>query len=145
MRRITWELKIHDAEEKPLKFSGPEDVYQFLVSLGIRDRERETLTVLLLNRRKELMGYETVSLGTADAAIVHPREVYRAAVSAGADCIIIAHNHPSGDPRPSREDSAVTLKLQEAGEILGIPLQDHIIIAAGNDGYNCMEGKTVPE
>lgn len=88
----------------------------------------EHFVVLLLDTKHVVLGMQTVSIGSLDAATVHPREVFKAAVLMNASCIIAAHNHPSGDPTPSSSDRAVTERLREAGEILGIPLLDHIVI-----------------
>jgi DNA repair protein RadC len=95
--------------------------------------DREHLIRLDLDNRNRIIGEETVSIGTAGAAIVTAREVFRGALLAGATrAIIIVHNHPSGDPQPSEEDRQVHEKLAEAGQILGIPVVDFIVI--GEEG-----------
>ena len=75
------------------------------------------------------MGQETVSIGSLNASIVHPREVFRPAVVASAAATVLVHNHPSGDPEPSEEDLSITKRLVEAGEVLGITVLDHVIVA----------------
>jgi DNA repair protein RadC len=90
--------------------------------------DREMVVVLLLNTRKKLVGIHTAGMGTVDEAIVHPREVFKSAILAGAKAIIAGHNHPGGDPTPSPEDIAITQRLREAGRLLGIELLDHVII-----------------
>ena len=86
---------------------------------------------LLMNTKNQVLAIKTVSVGDLSSSIVHPREVFKDAVLASAASLIIAHNHPSGDPTPSAEDIAVTRRLMDAGEILGIELLDHIIIGDG--------------
>jgi DNA repair protein RadC len=111
---------------KPVR--GPDDV---LALLGKRlfDESREHFVVILLNTRHEAVGVETVSIGSLNACIVHPREVFKQAVLVSAAAIICAHNHPSGDPEPSEEDLAITQRLAKVGELLGISLLDHVIVA----------------
>ena len=108
---------------------GPDDVVKF-VGTRLRREPREHFLVLLLNARHEVMGRETVSVGSLNASIVHPREVFRPAVLASAAATVLVHNHPSGDPEPSEEDLAITKRLVEAGELLGISVLDHVIVAS---------------
>lgn len=95
--------------------------------------EREYLVAFALNVKNHLIGIIPVSVGAMSSSIVHPREVFRAAILMGASGIIVAHNHPSGDPEPSPEDISVTTRLAEAGGILGIDVLDHIIV--GGEKY----------
>ena len=111
---------------KPVR--GPDDVVA-LIGRKLLAESREHFVVLLLNARHECVAVETVSIGSLNASIVHPREVFRPAVLAAAASIIVAHNHPSGDPEPSPEDLAVTRRLREAGDLLGIELLDHLVVA----------------
>ena len=90
---------------------------------------REHFVVLMLDGRHRPIAYQVVSIGTATASLVHPREVFQAAVSVGAVAVIVAHNHPSGDPSPSREDREVTDRLNRAGEVMGIRLLDSVVVA----------------
>lgn len=90
---------------------------------------KESFRGLCLNSRYKLIHSETISIGTIDASIIHPREVFRPAIEHGASAIIVAHNHPSGILKATAEDLEVTRKLQEAGELLGIELLDHLIIS----------------
>lgn len=94
----------------------------------VRGVAQETFLVALLDARNHLLGIERVFTGTLTGVDVHPREVFRAAVLAGAAAIVVAHNHPSGDVAPSAADHALTGRLQEAGELLGIPLLDHLVL-----------------
>lgn len=89
---------------------------------------RECFGLLALNARSKLIGAEIVSIGTATAALVHPREIFRPAIALGAVTIVVFHNHPSGDPTPSNEDRDLTARLIEAGKILGIPVVDSIVV-----------------
>jgi DNA repair protein RadC len=118
-------------ERRPV-LSSPRAVWRHL-ALELRDRDRERFLALCLNTRNELMREVVVSMGSLNASIVHPREVFKPALACSAAAIVIAHNHPSGDPSPSREDHEVTRALSEAGTLLDIPLHDHIIIGA--DSY----------
>jgi DNA repair protein RadC len=93
--------------------------------------DREHLVVLLVDSRHRVVGINTVSIGTASASLVHPREVLKPAVLVGAAAFIIGHNHPSGDEQPSAEDKEATRRLARAGELMGIPLLDHVIIGNG--------------
>ena len=112
--------------------STPRAVWRHL-ALELRDRERERFLALCLNTRNELIREVVVSVGSLNASIVHPREVFKPALSCAAAGLVIAHNHPSGDPAPSREDREVTRAISEAGRILDVPLHDHVIIGA--DSY----------
>lgn len=86
----------------------------------------------MLNTKNKVIGYHLVSIGTLNSSLVHPREVFRPAIIAGANSIILAHNHPSGDTTPSNEDMKLTLRLDEAGKMVGVVVLDHVII--GTDG-----------
>jgi DNA repair protein RadC len=100
---------------------------------GVRwaDEAVEVFMVLLLNVKHEPIAYHLVSRGILTATLVHPREVYRPAIVGGAAAIIVAHNHPSGDPAPSVDDRELTIRLRDAGELIGIPLLDHVVLGSG--------------
>ena len=87
--------------------------------------------MLLLDGRHRLIAEEEVSWGTLTASLVHPREVFREAIRVAAAALILVHNHPSGDPRPSAEDRAVTRRLVGAGRLIGIDVLDHVIVSEG--------------
>ena len=87
--------------------------------------------MLLINAKGDIIGEETVTIGDISSSIVHPRESFASAIKRGAAAVIFVHNHPSGDPEPSKEDIAVTKRLCRAGEILGIRVLDHVIIGDG--------------
>lgn len=107
---------------------SPVDVARFVRQLVANDA-REHFVALMLDARHRPVAYQVVSVGTATASLVHPREVYQAAVGLGACAVIVAHNHPSGDPSPSREDREVTGRLVRAGAVLGIRLLDSVVVA----------------
>jgi DNA repair protein RadC len=106
---------------------SPQDAAELLLD-EMRFLHKEHFVCIFLNTKNHLIAKETMSIGTLNASIVHPREVYRAAIERGAASIICLHNHPSGDPTPSREDIDLTVRLDEAGKLLGIDLLDHIVI-----------------
>jgi DNA repair protein RadC len=110
---------------------GPEAVHRLLAP-ELEGRRREQFLVLLLDGRHRLKRWERVSEGTLTTSLVHPREVFAPAVREGAAAVLVAHNHPSGDPEPSPEDLAVTRRLSEAGRLLGIPLLDHVVLGGGS-------------
>ena len=95
----------------------------------IRRKKKEHFVVLYLNARNQLIRKETVSIGTLNANIVHPREVFQPAVVASAASIILVHNHPSGDTSPSRDDIELTKRMLSAGEMMGIDVLDHVIVS----------------
>ena len=107
---------------------GPEDLYKLLrPRIGAEDREH--FVAVLLSTRNAVIGIETISVGSLNASIVHPREVFKPAIVHSASAIALAHNHPSGDPEPSNEDIAITRRMLEAGRLLGIELLDHVVVA----------------
>jgi DNA repair protein RadC len=110
----------------------------------LADRDRETVAALLLATNHRPLGIHVVSVGTLDSAPVHPREVFKAAVLANAASLIIAHNHPSGDPTPSRADHQILHRLARAGALLGIPVLDYIIVGAGGAYWSAREGGCMP-
>jgi DNA repair protein RadC len=91
--------------------------------------------VLLLSPKNNVIGVNTVSVGSLTASVVHPRECFKPAILSNAAAIILAHNHPSGQPRPSQEDRVLTVRLVAAGKLLGISVLDHVIIGDGTSAY----------
>lgn len=110
--------------------AGPADAAQILME-SLRHLEQEEFHVLMLNTKNQLLGSERISVGSLNASIVHPREVFKQAIRQSANAVILAHNHPSGDPTPSQEDAQVTARLVEAGQLLGIEVLDHLVIGDG--------------
>ena len=109
-----------------------------LISSEMRNARKEHFAILCLNSRRQLVHQETVSIGTLSASLVHPREVFIPAIAHASAAIVAVHNHPSGDTTPSTEDRDVTRRLQRGGELLGIPLADHVVVAA-NGFYSFRE------
>ncbi|WP_066632918.1 RadC family protein [Desulfolucanica intricata] len=130
-------LASRPAEEKPC-IKSPEDAAG-LVMEDMRYLDREYFRALLLNTKNHVLGLETISIGTLNSSSVHPRELFRNAIKRSAAALILVHNHPSGDPTPSREDLAVTKRLEETGKIIGIEVLDHIII--GDNKFVSLKAK----
>lgn len=114
----------------------PMDALPHLSWLG--ECRRERFHVLYLDSRRRLLASNTVSLGTLDSSLVHPREVFREAIELNASALLVAHNHPSGDPEPSPDDLALTARLSRAARLLGFVLVDHLIIG-GKDWISLRE------
>jgi DNA repair protein RadC len=107
---------------------NPESVVK-AIRASIKDKAKEHFKLILLNPRNKIIRISTISIGTLNASLVHPREVFKDAITHSAASVVLAHNHPSGDPEPSEDDLKITKKLVESGKILGIEVLDHIIIA----------------
>ncbi len=109
------------------------------IRASITDKAKEHFKLILLNTRNKIIRIGTISVGTLNASLVHPREVFREALVHSAFSVILAHNHPSGDCEPSEEDLRITKRLQEAGRIMGVEVLDHIIVTA--TGYFSFKAK----
>lgn len=109
---------------------------------NLRGLNKEHFIILMLNTKNFLLGIETVSIGSLNSSIVHPRELFKSAINKSAAAIILAHNHPSGDATPSREDIEVTKRIKSGGQLLGIDVIDHIIIG-DNSYYSFKEEKMI--
>ena len=114
---------------------SPADVFQHFHP-RLRHASQERFFVVLLDGRHRVIRHELVSQGTLTASLVHPREVFRPALREAAAAVVLVHNHPSGDPTPSQEDREVTERLARAGEILGVPVLDHVVVA--ERGYSSL-------
>lgn len=108
----------------------PVDIYNLLAD-EMRLLAQEIFKVVILNTKNEVIKIETVTIGTINTNIIHPRELFRPAIRANANTVILIHNHPSGDPEPSREDILITKKLIDASRIIDIEIEDHVIIGDG--------------
>ncbi|MBU8565686.1 DNA repair protein RadC [Virgibacillus pantothenticus] len=117
---------------------SPEDGADYVME-ELRSLNQEHFVALFLNTKNQIIHRQTIFIGSLNASIVHPREVYREAVKRSAASVIVAHNHPSGDPTPSQEDIHVTRRLVESGKMIGIELIDHLII--GNRNYVSLKEK----
>lgn len=115
--------------ERPLAdlVEGPEDAHGIFAPL-LEDLDQEAVAVLCLGARHQPLHVGIVAMGALNSAAVHPREVFRTAVAVNAAALVLAHNHPSGDPEPSEDDVRLTRRLQRCGETLGIELLDHLVI-----------------
>ncbi|MFY9463005.1 MAG: DNA repair protein RadC [Candidatus Sungiibacteriota bacterium] len=114
---------------------SPEEVWQELKD--IRNQKKEHFIIFFLDARNQEIAREVISVGTLTMSVVHPREVFETAIARSAAQILLAHNHPSGDPEPSGEDIRVTAQLIEAGKILGIQILDHVIVSG--TGFRSMK------
>jgi DNA repair protein RadC len=124
------------------KIQSPNDIFNIAQNV-IRSNEyaEENLWLITLDTKNNITGIFTVSTGSLNSSIVHPREIFKRAVLQNAASIIICHNHPSGDPTPSQEDINTTKRIYDAGKILGIELLDHVII--GDNKYTSLKEKGV--
>jgi DNA repair protein RadC len=111
--------------------SNPRAVYEFLAP-RMAHLHREQFHVVLLTAKNQVIAVECVSEGTLTASLVHPREIFKSAIRRSAHAVILAHNHPSGDPTPSREDREVTTRLVQAGRLIGIEVLDHLVVGQGH-------------
>ncbi len=121
--------RLENFPEETLKpvIKSPEDVIK-VMKKHFKGKKKEHFWILSLDTRNRLINSKEVSVGSLDSTIVHPREVFKEAISASAASVIFVHNHPSGDPEPSEEDIKLTKRLVQAGDIIGIDVLDHIIL-----------------
>lgn len=117
-------------KSKKILVNNPDAIANLFME-EMRYYKKEFFKVLLLNSKGEIISIEKASVGDLSSAIVHPREVFQAAIRRSASAVVFVHNHPSGNPEPSREDEEITCRLVEAGKILGIQVLDHIVIGDG--------------
>ncbi len=127
-----------DGPGKPVQ--TPEEAYKSMQS-KLSGKKKEHFYVLCLNTRGRVNDTRQVSIGNLDSSLVHPREVFKDAISTYASTVIFVHNHPSGDLEPSAEDINLTKRLVEAGELLGIPVIDHIIVS--DKGYTSLKSRNL--
>ena len=121
---------------------SPEEAYNAIKTItNVQEEAQEVFGILILNTKHKIVAVHEISRGTLNGSMVHPREVFKTAVLHNAAAIICFHNHPSGDPKPSKEDIEITKRLVEAGEILGIGILDHIIV--GDDRYVSLKERGV--
>lgn len=123
--------RLETFDEAPkYKINSPEDVYRRIYP-RMREHKKEMFIEMCLDTKNQVIKEDIISIGSLNANIVHPREVFKLALSESAAHIIVVHNHPSGDPTPSREDIEITKKLVETGKVMGIDVFDHVIIGDG--------------
>jgi len=123
---------------EPYIIRSPDDVV-LLVKEKMRHLDREHFQALLLNTKHHVICRDEVSIGTLNSSTVHPRELFKNAIKKNAAALVLIHNHPSGDPTPSKEDIEVTRRLEKAGKIIGIEILDHIII--GGNSYTSLKAQ----
>ena len=129
---------VRDPHQPTQIISGHKDVAELLQGY-FKNHDREEFVVVCLDQKHKVSVINSVSTGSLSETLVHPREVFKAAILANSAAIIIAHNHPSGDTTPSAEDKILTTRLREAGKILGIELLDHIIIGDPGTTFSFVE------
>lgn len=127
-----------ETAEKQLDFHTPRTIAQYYME-DLRHKKQEHMKLLLLNTKSRLISEKDISVGTVNAAIISPREIFIEALQKSAVYIILLHNHPSGDPTPSVEDVQLTIQIKEAGNLIGVELLDHIII--GDNCYTSLKEK----
>ena len=120
-----------EPELKNYDIKNPQSVVK-AIRASIKDKAKEHFKLILLDTRNKIIGISTISIGTLNASLVHPREIFKEAIIHNSASVVLAHNHPSGDPEPSEEDLTITERLVESGKILGIEVIDHIIIGKTN-------------
>ena len=137
IRTVTWrfkesiELDQELANKRSVVIRSPVDVFQNYQSL-FKDHVRERFIVFWLNSANKVLGFEVITEGLLNSSLTHPREVFRGAIVSTCASVILAHNHPSGNPEPSQEDITITKQIVDSGKIIGIPVHDHIIFADNN-------------
>lgn len=114
----------------PVNVNSPEDIASLFME-EMRSLKQETFRCLLLNAKGDMISAENISVGELTSTLVHPREVFRPAIRKSAAAVILLHNHPSGDPKPSQEDLDTTVRLMECGRLMGIRVLDHLVIGDG--------------
>lgn len=129
MASIELSLRLNERKEKREKLTSPEKIIAF-AGEELKNLQKEIVRVVILDTKKQFINYKDVSIGTINMSLIHPREIFKSAIDNMADTIVIMHNHPSGDPSPSKEDIEITKRLKEAGKIIGIEVLDHIIVGA---------------
>ena len=144
VKTVSWKFRDISAEypeiSDKLKIVKPEDMFKQF-SFLFKDEVKEKFIVFWLSTNNKVTGFEVISQGTLNSSVVACREVFRGAIVATCNSIILAHNHPSGNPEPSNEDIQMTKKLCEAGKLLDIPVFDHIIFA--NNSYTSFVEKRI--
>ena len=140
LRELTYRYEIkRDLQGRPIPLGGLATCGQeawTTVRRFLQDEAVEVFGVLCLTTKYRVICWHELSRGTLDSSLAHPRELFKAAIMANSAAVIVAHNHPSGDPTPSPDDIALTRRLAAAGELLGIPVIDHIVV--GDDCFTSL-------
>ena len=131
-------IKIYEVSKRPTTNTSAE-VYKLMKD--IKDNEQELMMLLCLDSRNRVISRNIITIGGLNSSIVHPREIFRTAIMNNANSIILVHNHPSGNPEPSKEDIEITEMLIKASKVMGIEILDHVIV--GYDSYTSMNEKDI--
>ncbi|MCK5643736.1 MAG: DNA repair protein RadC [Gammaproteobacteria bacterium] len=118
------------SKQNGVSIKSAKDVFNYATE-KLKDSDREIFIVLHLDTKNKIQKAETISIGTLNGTLIHPREIFKSAIKESANSIILVHNHPSGDPAPSDEDISITKRLIKAGELLNIKVLDHVIVGDG--------------
>ncbi|SHH99194.1 RadC family protein [Clostridium intestinale] len=137
---LTKRINSYRGTAEEIKITEPRIVANILMN-EMQNLPQEVLKLIILNTKNVVISIKEVFKGSLNSSIVHPREIFSEALKKNAASIIICHNHPSGDPTPSKEDINITLRIKECGKIIGIELLDHVII--GNGNYASMKEKSI--
>jgi DNA repair protein RadC len=139
LRAAAWTVVREPGQPSPRTLNDPRAVAELAKDLVAScDDDKEHFWVILLNAQNRYLLHTEVSMGTQSASLVHPREVFGPALREGAASIILLHNHPSGDPTPSREDLRLTRQLVECGTMLDVPVHDHVVIGNGTFAWTSL-------
>jgi DNA repair protein RadC len=131
LKQVKERSSLYDIDHKFIHH--PKDAAQIIRDiLEIHEDASERFGIITLTTKNEIAGFHVLSMGSLNASIVHPREVFKTAILNNAAAIICFHSHPSGDPTPSPEDEQITHRLNEAGELMGIKVLDHLIVCSSN-------------
>ena len=140
MMELVNRIRTFKSQKEMIKISSPKDIASLLINEMV-NLKQEVFKLILLNTKNIVIGTKDIFKGTLNSSIVHPREVFKEAIQRGRANVIVCHNHPSGDPSPSKEDIDITIRLKECGNIIGIGVLDHIII--GNNKYVSLKEKGI--
>ena len=138
--RMKQEVKRGRGKYDSFAIRSPQDAIDLIRDI-IGDEDREVLLVLVLNSKNMINAVHRCHVGSLNASVVHPREVFKSCILNNGASLIVAHGHPSGDPIPSREDIEITKRLKEAGNIMGIELLDHIIVGGNSNKSTSLKEK----
>jgi len=125
------------------RINGAKMVYDLLYTIGLHEKAGEEFHSFYVNTKNEIIGMEMISKGTLNASLVHPREVFKGALLANANALILAHNHPSGDVEPSSADKQVTQRLVDAGMLLDVKILDHVVIGSKGGYFSFSESDLI--
>ncbi len=125
---------VKEAEVITVTFSNSKDVVNHMADLASSDREQ--MVCIYLDTKNRVIGQQTVAIGSLNCSFIKPQDIFKTALLCNAANLILAHNHPSGEPAPSKDDNSITKRLAEAGELLGITLLDHVIVCPNGCYYS---------